>query len=322
MIARNELRIKEAVDLFLDDRADYYDSGNGPTRQLCNMRSGLERWVVRLAGNRWISELDAIMLDNLLRQWVSSGRLGRTSINRNLSFVRQLMKFCVRRGYARAEQFTQIMCVDRLRQGRYGITEPEPVRPVDEQAYRASLAFLAPTSRSIVELLFLTGMRPGEVRLMLVEDLGLTTIRSRRQMLYVPHRHKTAHLAKRRAIPLMGAARAIVECQIRTVNPISPGYVFSSDGAGFTAMPENRLGKNIREACERAGVDRWQPMQLRHRFGTVARAGRIKMESIAGLMGHTNTRTTEIYAEATDVELIRTMGRLFEQSDAQSGRRI
>lgn len=311
MIAARKLKVREAVDLFLEDRARYYDSGEGPSRHLANVRSGLQRWLVRFCGDRWLYELDSILLDHMLEQWVGSGRLGRTSVNRNLSFVRQFMKFCVRRGYASPDQLVQIQSVDRIRRGRYGVTDADPIRPVSDEHYQAVLPYLDDRSRDTIEMIYLTGMRPGEVRLMQVARLGRVTVDGQDVLLYKPRLHKTAYLGKRRSVPIVGRALEIVEQRLAGVDETGEGYVFGKDGTfGWEPVDEGKLGRTLREACRAAGVPRWTPMQLRHRWATVARARRLKMKRISGLMGHTKTRTTEIYAEPSDELAIRDMLRL------------
>lgn len=314
MICSREIKIGEAVVMFLEDRAHYYDSGEGPTRQLANIRSALNRWLVAHVGDRWLYELDGPLFDQLVKTWIDSGQLGRTSLNRYISFTRDFMKFCVRRGLAPADQLTSIMSVERIRLGRRGLVEPEPIRPVSDADYEAVLPHVCGQLRDMLRLLHLTGMRPGEVRLMRTEYLTAGHVDGHPVIYYRPKRHKTWHRRKRRTIPIVGEARELL---LRVLDrsehaPGSAGFVFSKRGDGERPLHRDSIHKAVRAACLQAGVEPWKPMQLRHRFGTEARAKLGQLKRVSGVMGHTKTRTTEIYAEPSDIRAARTMLRLSE----------
>ena len=59
--------------------------------------------------------------------------------------------------------------------------------------------------------------------------------------------------------------------------------------------PEARL-ERLRLAAEWREVHRWSPNQLRHTKGTELRQ-RYGIEAARIVLGHSNTKTTEIYAE-------------------------
>jgi integrase len=308
MIASKELKVAMALELFLQDRESYYDSGDGPTRQFKNVRSGLARWMLPYVGDRWLYEFTGPVLDYMVHEWIATGQLGRTTVNRYISFVRDFMKFCVRRGYARPEQLTSLLSVDRLRRGRYGAQDAPPRRPVDDDRYHAAMRHLSGIVRPMVKMLYHTGMRPGEVRSMSIRDLSECTRDGRRVILYIPTRHKTAHLGKRRVIPIVGEGLEVLECWLErpSLDPRSDGYVFSLDGYGWDMLPIDRINKEVRAACLAAEIDPWTPMQLRHRFGTNALAKLGNLKSVSPMMGHTNERTTLIYAQPSDEAAIET----------------
>lgn len=312
MIASQQLKVSKAVDLFLQDREAYYDSGKGPSRQYLNVRAGITRWVLPHVGDRWLYEFTGPVLDHMVQEWIASGRLGRTTVNRYISFVRDFIKFCVRRGYANPEQLTSVLSVDRLRRGRYGAIDAPARQPVDDERYHRVLPHLCPMVRVMVELLYHTGMRPGEVRSMSVRDLTMAERDGRRAVLYVPRRHKTAHLGKRRTVAIVGPGLEVLERWIGglDLDTTSEGYLFSADGFGWGMVPIDRINKQVRAACDLAGIERWTPMQLRHRFATNANAKLGDLKLVSPMMGHTNQRTTAIYAHPSDEAAILTAFRL------------
>lgn len=122
-----------------------------------------------------------------------------------------------------------------------------------------------------------TGMRPGEVcRLQWSEiDDGRTP------WVYRPAQHKTKYLGQRREVLIGPQARRLL-VKYEEQEPI------------FT-MKRTSYTRAIARGCERAGVLRWSPNQLRHSRGTHARevAG---LDTAGALLGHTKLETTQVYA--------------------------
>ena len=57
----------------------------------------------------------------------------------------------------------------------------------------------------------------------------------------------------------------------------------------------------MRRACRRAGIPAWLPRQLRHTRATLIRQS-YGLEAAKAVLGHADTKITEIYAER-DLEL-------------------
>ena len=57
----------------------------------------------------------------------------------------------------------------------------------------------------------------------------------------------------------------------------------------------------VQRACKRAGIEPWSPRQLRHTRATAIRQA-FGLEAAKAVLGHTDTKITEIYAER-DLEL-------------------
>jgi integrase len=57
----------------------------------------------------------------------------------------------------------------------------------------------------------------------------------------------------------------------------------------------------IQRACRRAGIPAWSPHQLRHTRATLIRQV-YGLEAAKAVLGHADTKITEIYA-ARDIEL-------------------
>jgi len=97
--------------------------------------------------------------------------------------------------------------VKGLRRGKCAARESDPVEPVPEEHFKATLAFLQPFIRSMVELQIITGMRPGEVCSMRNKHIEAP---AGKLWHYRPNQHKTAHHNVKRSIPLGPKAREII----------------------------------------------------------------------------------------------------------------
>ena len=55
-------------------------------------------------------------------------------------------------------------------------------------------------------------------------------------------------------------------------------------------------GQAIRHACDRLGIERWSPNQLRHARATELRR-EFGLDAAGAVLGHARVETTQIYAE-------------------------
>jgi integrase len=168
----------------------------------------------------------------------------------------------------------------------------------------------------------LTGMRPGEVVIMRPCDIDR---QSSRTWIYRPESHKTEHHDIDRVVFLGPRAQEILR---PFLDERAPGaYLFSPREAmeerrrllrmqrGTKVQPSqiNRrkarpkkspgdrysvasYDRAISAACNRAGIMRWTPNQLRHAKATEIRreAG---LDAARAVLGHRSPQVTEVYAE-------------------------
>lgn len=94
---------------------------------------------------------------------------------------------------------------------------------------------------------------------------------------------------RRPVVPITPSLRA--ELLWAVENSIS-GYVIEWQG-----QPLKRIDKSFRRAADRAGLRNVCPYTLRHTAATLTAARRVPLREIAGYLGHTTERTTELYAK-------------------------
>ncbi len=216
-----------------------------------------------------------------------------------------------------------------LRRGHCEAREPEPRQPADPAHVAAALPFLKPHVRAIVELLRCTGMRPGEVCRMTIEQID----RTGSLWTYCPALHKNEHRGQHRTISLGATAQAIidahldgraigdkeplfsprrqrdersVELRAKRKSKVQPSQVNRRvakpkrpPGERFTPMA---LGKAVVSACEKAGVPGWTPYQLRHLKGAELRE-KFSLEHVRAALGHSHASMSAHYARGADAAL-------------------
>jgi integrase len=159
----------------------------------------------------------------------------------------------------------------------------------------STVKHLAPTVRAMVLVQLYTGMRPGEVRILRPCDLDRSTC----PWVYLPPKHKGQHLGRSRKVLIGPQARAILAPILARRDPGT--WVFGTAG---TKGGGKRTGyyrrdaytRAVARACQRAGVEHWSPLQLRHTAATLFRS-KDGLEASQVLLGHARADVTQIYAE-------------------------
>ena len=137
------------------------------------------------------------MLDDGLCRGVINQRIGRIVRMFKWGVSEELVPEAVHRALA---------TVRGLERGRTAARETDPVGPVPDAVVEATLPYVLPPVRAMIQLQALTGMRPGEACIMRGSDLEM----SGPVWLYRPATHKTAHRGKARVIALGPKAQEVV----------------------------------------------------------------------------------------------------------------
>jgi integrase len=184
----------------------------------------------------------------------------------------------------------------------------------------------------MVRLQALCGARSGEITQLRPCDVD----RSGRVWIFKPHKHKSMHKGRGRAIPLGPRAQEILAPWL---DGESESYAFTPAEAVERQNAERRRRRKtkvhpsqaartrkakpkrrrrprydsaayyaaVSAACDRAGVPRWGPHRLRHAVATEVRR-RYGLEAAQALLGHAKADVTEIYAERDLSKAVEVMG--------------
>lgn len=311
------------ADYWVHATSWYLTPDGKPSRELDNIRYAL-RPLRALYGPVPAESFGPLQLKAHREHLIRLGTLCRKTINQRVDIVRRVFKWAVAEQKVSAGLFNALSCVRNLPFGRGGARESEEVRPVPEADVTAVLPHLSSVVAAMVQLQWLTGMRPGEVAMLRMVDLD----RTGKTWIYTPRTHKTRHLGRTRQIPMGPRAQDVLRPHLK----LAPeAYVFSPKDADSeqrarkaanrrTPMtpshktrhqramrnPKRALNdfysvpayeRAIARACVAAGVPHWSPNQLRHSAATRITSG-YGIEAARASLGHSSAAVTEIYAEA------------------------
>jgi integrase len=256
--------------------------------------------------------------------------LTRKTINGRLVIIKQAFAWARERGKVSQQTLGDVMIVKPLAFGRSKAKESRTVRPVSDAIVDTTIEQCTSVLKTMIEVQLFTGMRPGEVVAMKPcfidrgEDVWVYRVPD--EVYKLAHRED----APRREVYLGPKAQAKLAKFL--LNRADDAYIFSpheselerrrerfkdrktplhlgnisaaattgnfrrarfKPGSGYTTASYR---KAIEYACNRAEVDAWHPNQIRHTAGTAIRK-KYGIEAASVSLGHSNLRTTEIYAE-------------------------
>lgn len=189
--SRNAISLAELLCAYLDHAQSHYRGPDGrPTKELENMK------VVIRALRELYADLPAAEFGpqklKVVRQRMIDAGLCRSLINHRIDRVRRVFKWAASEELVQVTSYEALRTLAGLRCGRSGARESKPVGPVDDATVDATLPHLPHHVRGMVELMRYTGMRPGEVA-----GMTLNQIERGVKWAYCPTQHKTAYYGKR-----------------------------------------------------------------------------------------------------------------------------
>ena len=256
---------------------------------------------------------------------------GRRYLNDQIARIVRMFRWGVENELVPAACLYGLQSVRGLRVGECSTPDPEPIRPVSREDVDAVKPHISDAVAAMIELQWLTGMRPGEVLTMRACDLDM----SRSVWSYRPQRHKTERFGIQREIFLGQRGQAVLR---PFLDPDITEYLFSpakviaeinrqrrsSRRSPMTPSQRRRRPRRnpkrtpgdhytrdsyrraIARACGLAGIKKWSPNQLRHSAATRIRKA-YDLDSARVVLGQRSPRITEIYAENDGGKAMRLM---------------
>ncbi len=308
------------ADFWVHAEKWYRRADGTPTGEIGNLRYALKP-LRKLYGHMPITRFGTTELKTYREVLIDSGRC-RTVVNQQVGIVRRVFKWGVSEQRVPTGVAFALSQVSNLPFGRSRARESVPVQPISDNDMRAVLPHVSRQIAAMIQLQWLTAMRPGEVVAMLTSDLD----KSRKIWIYAPVHHKTKHHGKERWIPvgpqgqailnsflkldreahLFAPRDAVAELRERKTRARKSPMTPSQQARGARSLkkpkraPRDRYSvgtyaQAIARACKKHGIPAWSPNQLRHSAATRIRK-EYGIEVAQVVMGHSSLRTTEIYA--------------------------
>lgn len=174
------------------------------TQHFYSIRAAL-RPIVKYFENLPLVEFGPKKLIQVRRYFIQKNMV-RREVNRRVAAIKNAVRWAVAQEFIPGEVIHRLDAVSELRRGEDGIREGTKVRPVNEELMRATLPHLPPEIATMVEVQFLTGMRPGEVCIMRAMDINM----GGEVWLYKPMRHKTEEQGFERIVAIGPRAQALL----------------------------------------------------------------------------------------------------------------
>lgn len=317
------LTIKQLAGLYLAYADDYYRNGLGEsTRENENAYYTMKHLVAFLGPTKKANGVGPRSIHDFLKWMVEKG-FTRQYVNVSLVRVKMIFKWAVSFEYLPVETFQRIQTVSGLRKGRFSAREQQHRLPVPDADFNAVLPFLPPIVADMVRIQKFTGCRVNELIRMRPCDID----RGSEPWRYVPAHHKTDYRGRKRVIFIGPKAAEILAPYLdrdETAECFSPaetvarrwamersrrkGNVQPSQRDRRKKWPAKQAGERyerqsyqraVARACQRAGVKKWTPAQLRHTAATELRK-QFGVETAQVILGHSRIDTTEIYAKRND----------------------
>lgn len=301
--ARGALTVAELVTLYLEQGPA--DKPGKRASSWATDKYNLKRHAEPLLGNKVARDLSAADL----AQWqaaVTSGKTAmqgksdkkRGSVNvrggpgaaaRAMRTVAAMLAWAKKRGLIESNAATDVAKIKDGRRERY-LTDEEARRLWEAVGVLEASkdGGITADHAAAFKLLMLTGARRSEI-------LGLrwTEVDLRRKLLLLPPlRHKSGGTSRPKAIPLPGAAVAILEGRKRTGE-----YVFRPSSTDQPMPPPKRAWARVLEV---AGVKDASFHVLRHTLASFAIADGASLYAVGKALGHAKAETTQRYAHLRD----------------------
>lgn len=283
-------RVDQAVEEWLD-----HGQGDVDPATVKRYRSLCKTHIVPRLGGRKLRELDPAEVD----EWLAG--LSEVMATSSLRLVKWCLSSSVTRAMKRGLVGRNVVDLCKTPRGRGGRKSKSLTL---EQAQAVLTLTREDRMHCYIAVSLLTGARTEELRALRWENVHLdstppyvevwrsvrpggdTKTRTSRRTLALPAR----------AVTLLREHKARqAEARLKAESWVDPGLVFATSAG--TAMNANNVIRDFRLALKKVpGInpDDWSPREMRHSFVSLLSDSGLTIEEIAGLVGHKETKTTEL----------------------------
>ena len=245
-----------------------------------------------------------------VRKWLagfSSQGLKRTSVSRKLSSLKSFFKFLLRSGITQRNPAEPVTFPIRGKPLPKSLTTKEIFKVLDEETRKD---FIGVRDRAIMELLYSTGIRVGELVGLNIEDINFDL-----EILKVKGKGN-----KERIAPFGSKAKKALMEYLRERQILADNLQNIDKEALFLNNKGGRLtARSVQRMVSRRGLKlslnaELTPHKFRHSMATHLLENGADLRSIQKILGHANIGTTQIYTNL-DTKKLR---EIFQQAHPRS----
>ncbi|QQE12323.1 tyrosine-type recombinase/integrase [Planctomycetota bacterium] len=275
------MKLEQLIKQYEDHAREYYRKPKSGrlTSEVASIKQATSQ-LITFCGNIHIEELRPLKLRGFMDSLVRRGN-SRKTINDKIDRIRRMYRWAASYEMIQPEHVYALKQVPRLQRGRTRAKENRTIEPVPAKDLIKSMLHMDKTMRNMVRVHYLTGMRPSELLTMRWENITYEN----GILLYRPNEHKTDWRGTERIVPLGRRVQKLIGYG-------DTGYVFTNiRGQQYTICGYR---SNVKNACNRAKITIWSPLQLRHNAATRFE-NKLGTKEAQILLGHSKPSTTEIY---------------------------
>ena len=242
---------------------------NRASRTCIDIRNCLDKDILPHFGHRPVNHITPLTIEKYKNKRIRTPR----ACNKELDYLKGLITYMVKNQYALPLPFK----VEMLPYKR-----PLPQVPDIKSITKFLGEIHEPIKNAMVLLLFKSGLRFSEMTHIRWENIDW----SRKQIRLVDTKGNTPRVC-------------ILPDEVRIIlHPIykDSGFVFLNKKTG---KPIGSLKTLFKNACQRAGIKRISPHQLRHAFATYTLEATSNLRVVQEMLGHKDIRTTQVYTHIT-----------------------
>ncbi|EHN8898450.1 site-specific integrase [Enterobacter hormaechei] len=238
-------------------------------------KSKISNYIVPQLGDTEIEDITRLQIQSYLNGLTN---LKNSTKNRHLNLVKAICSFAVEHCYMDKSPVAGMRTYKEPASFRKTL-EPEEfsslIRVLKEEVVAEPRDTL-----SLIMLLAFTGMRLGEARAGLIEDINF-----KQNTLFL----RDSKSGDSRLVPLCREAKEILRMQQNKYG--AAGLIFRSINGGMVSEPRRLMAK----LCEKAGIRKCLLHELRYTAGSAMLAATKNIYAVKVFLGHRNIKTTERY---------------------------
>lgn len=286
-------------DLFVWDKcpiiSNILSRGRHYTKATAAVRRGiLVNHILPFLGSVPVSRLTAARVDEWLLSLPKAHNLSNSSSNKVLEVLKEVMEYAVRCGVAKENPCASVERLGDDSKRHESFTRDEVRAIIGEESDWEN-----PFVRLMCKTAALTGMRIGEVRALMADQIDDHIIRVNASMSEHDGRKCTKN-GKERVVPIPDSLKA----ELLRYAPVNGGYIFSADSVNPISVPI--INRCLKKRCETLSIPVKTFHSFRAFFNTALTTSNINESVIRSIVGHQSADMTEHYLhlEAGDLSMI------------------